>query len=108
MGQTVPTLNSEHGSSESVLGQIGNTVSHPGEHKVFPSFRSPSGLRKSMLDAICESGNSRGLKNPGQGACSRWSTGFRRDISGTRGRVHKNLGLAWSLLCPSTGIVYAL
>jgi hypothetical protein len=43
-------------------------MSHPGEYKVFRSLRSPSGLRKSMLDAICESGNSRSLKNPGEGA----------------------------------------
>lgn len=52
-------------------------MSHPGEYKVFRSLRSPSGLRKSMLDAICELGNSRSLKNPGEGSCSRWSKGSR-------------------------------
>lgn len=31
----------------------------------------PSGLRKSVPDAICHSGNSICLKNRGQGACSR-------------------------------------
>lgn len=48
VGQTIPTLNSEHGSSESVLDQIEATMSHPGEHKVFSSLWSPSGLRKSI------------------------------------------------------------
>lgn len=77
VGQAIPTLNSSHGSPESVLGQVQGTVSHPGEHKVFPSLRSPSGLRKSMLDAICESGNSRRLEDLGQGACSRRCIGLQ-------------------------------
>lgn len=41
------------------------------QHKVFPSLRHPTGLRKSVPDAICHSGNSSCLKNRGQGACSR-------------------------------------
>lgn len=55
----------------SVLDQTGATLSHPGQHRVFPSLRNSTGLRKSMPDAICHSGNSTSLKNRGQGACSR-------------------------------------
>lgn len=73
-------------------------MSHPGEHKVFPSLRSPSGLRKSMLDAICESGNSRSLKNLGQGACSRGCTRLQESHIWNWGQspdAHENLSLAW-------------
>lgn len=34
VGQKILLLDSEHRSPESVLGQIGATMSHPGEHTV--------------------------------------------------------------------------